>query len=118
MAHPEERTPGGPPEPSRPEVQVVEAGASRERICADCGRRTAAWKPVRRHGASVILCAECASKPAPDASEACPSCATPLRPGDRFCGKCGLPIDYACPTCEAFLDAEDVFCGRCGTRVA
>jgi len=118
MAPPDERPLEGPPEPPRPEVQVVEAGPSRERTCADCGRRTAAWKPVRRHGTSVIICSECASKPAPDGSEACPSCATPLRPRDRFCGRCGLRIEYACPTCGSALDLEDAFCGRCGTRVA
>lgn len=108
-----------PPEglQERPELSIVEAGASRERTCAECGRRTSTWKPVRRKGTSVILCPDCARKPAPSEEGTCPSCGTPLRDGDRFCGRCGLKIEYLCPTCGAILDAEDAFCGKCGTRL-
>lgn len=109
-----------PPPPERADLMIIEAGASREQRCADCGRRTALWKAAHRHGMSVILCEACAAKAmAPPADEAvCPSCGALLRPGDRFCGRCGTRIEYACPTCDGGVDAEDVFCGKCGTRLA
>ena len=107
------------PPTDRPDVLIVEAGASRERRCADCGTRTARWKPFRRHGGYVILCSDCAAKAAADSAEgACPACGAPLRPADRFCGRCGAPIEYGCPSCDAPVDAEDAFCAKCGARLA
>ncbi len=103
--------------PSRPDVRVVEASEARERTCGECGKKTASWKPVRRKGTSVILCAECAAKPPPEEG-GCPNCGAPLGPHDAFCGKCGTRIEYACPHCGTILDAEDTFCGKCGTRIA
>ncbi len=100
----------------RPTLHLVEASQSRERRCADCGKVTASWKPVRRKGAAVIVCAECAVKP-PPSGDACPDCGAPLARGDAFCGKCGTKIEYACPQCGAVLESEDAFCGRCGARV-
>ncbi len=117
---PEEPPPTPPPIPptDRPEVLIVEAGASRERRCADCGQRTARWKPFRRGGATVIVCADCAAKAvAASAESSCPACGEPLRPADRFCGKCGAPIEYTCPACDAAVEPEDVFCGKCGGRL-
>ncbi len=112
-----EAAPSEPAAP-RPELRVVEASASRERRCAECGRATTAWKPVRRKGGSVILCAECAAKPAPGApAAACPECAAPLGLRDAFCGKCGARIEYACPDCNAVLEPDDTFCGKCGSRI-
>ncbi len=118
MARPSEDAaspPEGPPE--RSELSIVEAGASRERTCAECGRRTSTWKPVSRKGTSVILCLECAAKPPMEEGGGCPRCGAALREGNRFCGKCGMKIEYACPMCGAVLDAEDAFCGKCGTRL-
>lgn len=104
---------------ARPELRLIEASDARDRTCADCGKRTSTWKPVRRKGAAVILCLECAAKPPRDESEAvCPSCNAPLEPGDTFCGKCGARIEYECPTCAAVMEATDTFCGKCGTRVS
>ena len=114
---PEDETPQDvAPLTPRPELRVVEASESRERTCAECGKRTTAWKPVRRKGTSVILCAECAAKP-PPAADACPSCGAALGPNDAFCGKCGARFEYACPQCGEVLGSEDAFCGKCGARV-
>lgn len=105
-----------PPGPARPEVHLVEASEARERTCAECGKKTVAWKPARRQGMSVILCLDCAAKPPPEEG-GCPTCGAPLEPHDAFCGKCGTRIEYVCPQCGAVLDAEDAFCGKCGARV-
>jgi len=112
--------PAAVPSPAeRPDLLIVEAGDSRERRCMDCGRRTATWKPVVRLGVTVILCSDCAAKSAATSAEsACPSCGASLAAEDRFCGRCGLRIEYACPTCGAAVDAEDVFCGKCGSRLS
>ncbi|OGS47495.1 MAG: hypothetical protein A3K66_06660 [Euryarchaeota archaeon RBG_16_67_27] len=112
---PSEAPPADVPTP-RPELSIVEASSARERACSECGRRIAEWKPVRRGGTEVILCSECAARP-PE-GEGCPTCAGPLRPADRFCGKCGTRIEYACPVCGAAIEASDSYCGACGTRVA
>ena len=115
---PEENAPAEEAAPTnRPELRVVEASASRERTCTECGKRTTAWKPVRRKGTSVILCLECAAKP-PPADGGCPSCGAPLGSHDTFCGKCGERVEYACPHCGAVLDPEDEFCGKCGSRLS
>lgn len=101
---------------ARPELRLIEASEARERTCADCGKRTATWKPVRRKGAPVILCRECAAKP-PPSEGGCPQCGAPIATGDAFCGRCGTRIEYACPNCGAVLEPADGFCGKCGTRV-
>lgn len=60
----------------------------------------------------------------------CPSCGTGAVPGDKFCTKCGTPIQAvhpeipdsagqhqsACQSCANPLGEMDVFCSRCGTR--
>lgn len=117
---PEDETPGADEAAapaSRPKLRLVEASEGRDRTCAACGKKTTSWKPARRQGASVILCLECAAKPAPEEG-ACPRCGAPLGSEDMFCGKCGLRIEYACPQCGAVLDASDAFCGKCGARLA
>ena len=100
----------------RPELRLIEASEARERRCADCGKATTAWKPVRRKGTSVILCAECAAK-APSAEGGCPQCGAALEPHDAFCGRCGGEREYAWPQCDASLDPEDTFCGKCGSKI-
>lgn len=116
---PENAAPAEAADAARPELRLIEASDARDRTCADCGKRTTAWKPIRRKGSAVILCLECAAKPPRDESAAvCPSCGAPLEVGDTFCGKCGARIEYECPTCGAVMEATDTFCGKCGTRVA
>ncbi len=117
MALPTEgETPETGSPPSRPELHLIEARDARERRCAECGKTTSTWKPVRRKGVPAILCAECAAKPAP-AEGGCPQCGAPLAPHDAFCGRCGTKIEYECPQCGAGLDPADTFCGKCGTQV-
>lgn len=115
-AAPAEKAPSPEPPTWRPELRLVEASEVRERTCADCGRRTPTWKPVRRKGVPLILCPDCAAKPPPPEG-GCPQCGAPLGSDDTFCGKCGTRIEYACPKCGAVLEPADEFCGRCGTRV-
>ena len=52
-----------PPSSARPDLFIVEAGEPRDRTCAECGKKTARWKPGRRRGAAVILCEDCTAKP-------------------------------------------------------
>lgn len=112
---PEDEAPSEEAAPGRPELRLIEASEVRERRCTDCGKTTTTWKPVRRKGTPVILCADCAAKPQPE-DAFCPKCGARLGPGDSFCGRCGTRIEYACPQCGATLEPEDAFCGKCGTR--
>jgi len=48
----------------------------------------------------------------------CPTCGTPIRPGDNFCVSCGGSLEApgaTCAACGAPMDEEDQFCRRCGT---
>jgi hypothetical protein len=60
---------------------------------------------------------------------ACPSCGNGALPSEKFCAKCGSPIqpprtagrapasrNPVCANCGKQLRAVDVFCGSCGTR--
>lgn len=113
---PEDEEPEVPALSARPELRLIEASQARERTCADCGKHTSAWKPVRRQGVPLILCSECASKP-PPAADQCPQCGGRLGPQDAFCGRCGARIEYACPQCGEALEPGDAFCGKCGARL-
>lgn len=61
----------------------------------------------------------------------CPSCGNGAVPGDKFCTRCGTPIQViqpgmaddrgprlqsVCKACANHLAETDVFCSRCGTR--
>lgn len=117
MATPPDREPTTTDAPPfRPELRLIEASETRERRCADCGKTTSTWEPVRRKGVLILLCAECAAKPPPP-EDGCPQCGAPLGSHDAFCGRCGFKIEYECPQCSEPLDPVDTFCGRCGTRI-
>ena len=58
-------------------------------------------------------------------SIACARCATSLKPGDRFCARCGAycgppspnPIDLACPHCASAVLPGTAHCEACGTAL-
>jgi predicted amidophosphoribosyltransferase len=81
------------------------------------------------------------------AARPCRSCGNPIKPGDKFCGKCcarvvdeppvfspsqkvpGLPVSPpspqagkmqspACSSCGSPVSADEKFCGICGAPVA
>lgn len=47
----------------------------------------------------------------------CPTCGHPLRPGAKFCDRCGKPRQLTCPKCGQALRPQAKFCERCGTPV-
>lgn len=50
----------------------------------------------------------------------CPKCNAELRPGAKFCTKCGTKIEVqpVCPKCGAVLKPGAKFCTKCGTKLA
>ena len=48
----------------------------------------------------------------------CPACTAENRPGRRFCGQCGAPLQLACPACGAANQPDERFCGDCGAALA
>ena len=55
----------------------------------------------------------------------CPSCGSPLKPGDAFCGTCGTKVTAPaspapasiCHNCGQPVEPGSVFCMNCGTRL-
>ena len=48
----------------------------------------------------------------------CEKCDATMEAGQRFCAKCGAPVNNAvCPTCGKKVRAGDLFCSSCGSRV-
>ena len=49
----------------------------------------------------------------------CPKCNSELRPGAKFCTKCGQKIEaaQACPQCGAALKSGAKFCTKCGHKL-
>jgi class 3 adenylate cyclase/tetratricopeptide (TPR) repeat protein len=48
----------------------------------------------------------------------CPSCHTENPSANRFCDRCGEPLEARCPQCATVLRAGARFCGGCGYRLA
>ncbi|MDP2776329.1 MAG: zinc ribbon domain-containing protein [Anaerolineales bacterium] len=47
----------------------------------------------------------------------CEECGTFMEAGQRFCAKCGKPVNSAaCPSCGKKIRAGDLFCPSCGSR--
>jgi class 3 adenylate cyclase/tetratricopeptide (TPR) repeat protein len=47
----------------------------------------------------------------------CPACTAENRPGRRFCGQCGAPLEVVCPACGAANEPDERFCGDCGASL-
>jgi len=59
----------------------------------------------------------------------CPKCGSEIQPGQKFCTKCGQPLNAvpqqqvkssnnACPSCGAPLNPGQKFCTKCGTKIS
>jgi len=56
----------------------------------------------------------------------CPSCGSPVKPDQQFCGICGTKLSPVpaqssqmnCPSCGSPVSSEQQFCGICGTKIA
>jgi len=47
----------------------------------------------------------------------CPNCQHDNKPGDRYCGSCGVALDLrTCPTCGKVDSVKATVCTACGTR--
>lgn len=72
---------------------------------------------------NAVFCASCGNK-TESLSAACTQCQNPLKPGAKFCPKCGKPTGAAapaaagCPQCGAAITPGLSFCPKCGTRLA
>ena len=44
----------------------------------------------------------------------CRACGMDLRPGARFCDRCGTKVEKICPACGAVLRDQARFCDLCG----
>ncbi|PQP35419.1 hypothetical protein C6A37_02580 [Desulfobacteraceae bacterium SEEP-SAG9] len=44
----------------------------------------------------------------------CPKCGFSIKPGKKFCTKCGERVSLKCPNCNNEIEPDDVFCGECG----
>lgn len=47
----------------------------------------------------------------------CSECATPFKPGDRFCRQCSAPLPLLCLNCGKEVTEDDRFCAGCGSAV-
>ncbi|MBC7249995.1 MAG: zinc ribbon domain-containing protein [Anaerolineae bacterium] len=47
----------------------------------------------------------------------CPHCGYFVRPGAKFCDRCGKPLSLTCPHCDQALRPQARFCEHCGTPV-
>jgi hypothetical protein len=80
------------------------------------------WAAVARRVATIataavpaIVTAAKQDKPKP---AACRKCGAELRPGVKFCVKCGEPAlkERKCAKCGSLLEPGDSFCGGCGAK--
>lgn len=53
----------------------------------------------------------------------CPECGTTVTSGDKFCGRCGKPVEtkpaspMSCPTCTSTFEGPASYCPACGVRL-
>ena len=48
----------------------------------------------------------------------CSGCGTENRTGRRFCGECGIPLEFRCAGCGAVNVPGERFCGECGSALS
>src|SRR2546428_11349242 len=112
-------TPGGlpppgepsPPSSARPDLFIVEAGEPRDRTCAECGKKTARWKPGRRRGAAVILFEDCTAKPGAGSGREAPRpcCGVAVATREGFSRTCGLGRAPCCAGVGTAVEARALF---------
>jgi len=63
------------------------------------------------------FCTKCGQKI--EIGAVCPQCGTSLKPGAKFCTQCGqkMVMDPTCPQCGASLKPGTKFCTKCGCRL-
>ena len=44
----------------------------------------------------------------------CSKCGFQIQSGDRFCMKCGTPVERLCPICGTYYEINQKFCIKCG----
>lgn len=88
------------------------------------------WKTIAARAAAIAAVAVPAiakivkeqqqqEKPAdPVTGSSCKKCNAALRPGVKFCVKCGelIVTERKCAACGILLEPDDVFCGGCGAK--
>jgi hypothetical protein len=47
----------------------------------------------------------------------CPTCGSPVIPGQRFCGGCGSQLSLSCPQCRITVSPGTRFCPNCGATL-
>lgn len=48
----------------------------------------------------------------------CSKCGFQIQSGDRFCMKCGTPVERLCPKCGTYYEIDQKFCVKCGNALA
>ncbi|MCR4407845.1 MAG: zinc ribbon domain-containing protein [Anaerolineae bacterium] len=89
------------------EVLEKGVGAAKEALSSLAGEVQADWQRQ-------------VSGPTPVVSQAprCPACGYFVRPGAKFCDRCGQPLQLTCPKCGQALRPQARFCERCGAQVS
>jgi NADH pyrophosphatase NudC (nudix superfamily) len=58
-----------------------------------------------------------ASKKEDKFTPVCTECATPFKPGEKYCGNCQAPLPLVCFECGSDLETSHKFCPECGKPV-
>ena len=110
-------------------ISEVPKPATAPEAQATAGAPAKPQTPARARTAAPIAAPTPATAPAPAAAQTfCTKCGVALKPGARFCPKCGATVaktgaaqasatPAACPNCGASLKPGAKFCGKCGTVI-
>lgn len=88
------------------EVLEKGVGAAKEALSSLAGEVQADWQRQVSGSTPVV----------PQAPR-CPACGYFVRPGAKFCDRCGTLLQLTCPKCGQTLRPQARFCERCGTPV-